>query len=274
MTWLVVFKKDLMRNFTRKNLDLLYLKFNKREFVHPDPLEFLYRYDSALDREIAGLVASSLAYGNVKQILKSVSKILDKMQSPHAFLMGNDRKGMFSAFRGFKHRFTTGDEIATLLFTAKSVVKKYGSLENCFMSGYNENYKTLIPVMMNFVKIMSADFRGGETYLLPCPGRGSACKRFNLYLRWMVRKDEVDPGGWKDVPKSKLIIPLDIHMWNICNRAGFTGRKQANLKAAVEITANFAKLNPEDPVKYDFCLTRFGIRDELEYDDMHKHTKE
>jgi uncharacterized protein (TIGR02757 family) len=258
--------------FTGKHLETLYLKFNKREFVHPDPLEFLYGYDKPGDREIAGLIASSLAYGNVKQILKSVSKVLSRMgDSPHDFLMDTEKEELYSVFKDFKHRFTTGWELSLLLHSAKSAIREYGSLENCFMSGYRDSDSDLIPAMSNFVKIMSAAFKNGETYLLPCPSRGSACKRLNLYMRWMVRKDDVDPGGWDDVPKSKLIVPVDVHMWNICSSAGFTKRKQANLKAAVEITAKFAELNPDDPVKYDFCLTRFGIRDELEYADIHRH---
>ncbi len=264
-----------MEKFTRKNLDALYSKFNRREFVHPDPLEFLYNYGDSADREIVGLLASSLAYGNVKQILKSVTKVLDRMgPSPRDFIMkaGNDR--LFTVFKDFKHRFTTGEEIAILLNSAKSAVGRYGSLENCFMSGYKEKDVDLIPAMGNFVRILSSGFKNGETYLLPCPSRGSACKRLNLYMRWMVRKDDVDPGGWDDVPRSKLLVPVDVHMWNICSKAGFTPRKQANLKASVEITAKFAEFNPEDPVKYDFCLTRFGIRDELEYSDMRKHAGE
>ncbi len=260
-----------MEKFTRKHLEILYSKFNRRDFVHPDPLEFLYGYGNPADREIVGLVASSLAYGKVSQILKSVSKILDRMESPRDFLMNTDKQRLFSCFKDFKHRFTTGEEMALLLHAAKSAIQKYGSLENCFMAGYSDKDANLIPAMGNFVKIMSAEFKDGETYLLPCPRRGSACKRLNLYLRWMVRKDDVDSGGWDDVPKSKLIIPVDVHMWNICSRTGFTARKQANLKSAIEITAKFAEFNPGDPVKYDFCLTRFGIRDELEYDDMRKH---
>ncbi|HCE44108.1 MAG TPA: TIGR02757 family protein [Lentisphaeria bacterium] len=261
-----------MEKFTVKHLEILYSKFNRREFVHPDPLEFLYGYDRPADREIAGLIASSLAYGKVNQILKSVTKVLDRMgASPHDFLMNSGKDELLSGYKAFKHRFTTGEELSLLLLSAKSAIRKYGSLENCFMAGYSDSDPDLIPAMGNFVKIMGAGFKNGETYLLPCPSRGSACKRLNLYMRWMVRKDDVDPGGWDDVPKSKLIVPVDVHMWNICSRAGFTERKQANLKSAVEITAKFAELNPDDPVKYDFCLTRFGIRDELEYDDMKKH---
>jgi uncharacterized protein (TIGR02757 family) len=245
------------------------LKYNKREFVHPDPLEFLYHYENARDREIVGLVASSLAYGNVKQILKSVSKILDKTGSPHDFLMSSDRTEISAAFSSFKHRFTTGKDLSDMLLSTKFAIEKYGSLEKCFMSGMKKSDPDIIPALRIFVKNLSSEFNKGENFLLPCPERGSACKRLNLYLRWMVREDEVDPGGWRHIPKSKLLIPLDIHMWNICREAGFTERKQANLKSVMEITAKFAEINPEDPVKYDFTLTRFGIRDELEYADIY-----
>ncbi len=258
---------------TRKHLDSLYLKYNRRALVHPDPLEFLYRYENARDRELAGLIASSLAYGNVKQILKSVSKILDKTGSPYDFLMNSDRAGILSSFSSFKHRFTTGKDLSDMLVSAKFAIEKYGSLEKCFMSGMNESDSDIIPALKVFVKNLSSEFNKGENFLLPCPDRGSACKRLNLYLRWMVREDNVDPGGWKHVPRSKLLIPLDIHMWNICRDAGFTERKQANLKSVVEITAKFAEINPEDPVKYDFTLTRFGIRDELEYADIYSFSE-
>ncbi len=259
---------------TRKHLDSLYSKYNSRDFVHPDPLEFLYRYKNARDREIVGLIASSLAYGNVKQILKSVSKVLDKTGLPHDFLMNSGRELISDSFSTFKHRFTTGKDLSDMLLSAKFAIEKYGSLEKCFMSGMKKNDSDIIPALRSFVRNLSSEFNRGENFLLPCPDRGSACKRLNLYLRWMIREDDVDPGGWKHIPTSKLLIPLDIHMWNICREAGFTERKQANLKSVVEITAKFAEINPEDPVKYDFTLSRFGIRDELEYADIYKHNEQ
>ncbi|MFA6566899.1 MAG: TIGR02757 family protein [Victivallales bacterium] len=258
---------------TRKHLDSLYLKYNRRDFVHPDPLEFLYRYENARDREIAGLIASSLAYGNVKQILKSVSKVLDKTGSPYDFLMNSDRNGISAAFSGFKHRFTAGKDLSDMLLSAKFAIGKYGSLEKCFMSGMRKSDTDIIPALRSFVRNLSSEFNRGENFLLPSPDRGSACKRLNLYLRWMVREDDVDPGGWKHIPESKLLIPLDVHMWNICREAGFTVRKQANLKSVLEITAKFAEINPGDPVKYDFTLSRFGIRDELEYADIYSFSE-
>ncbi|MBW2545477.1 MAG: TIGR02757 family protein, partial [Deltaproteobacteria bacterium] len=95
---------------------------------------------------------------------------------------------------------------------------------------------------------------------VPLPAKGSACKRLNLFLRWMVRRDDVDPGGWDDIPPSKLVIPLDTHMHRICLAFGFTKRKQADMKTALEITDSFRAIVPDDPVRYDFALTRLGIR--------------
>ena len=99
---------------------------------------------------------------------------------------------------------------------------------------------------------------------MPCPSGGSACKRLNLFMRWMVRCDEVDPGGWEEIPASSLVVPLDTHMYKICRALNLTGRRQADLRAAVEITKAFKKVAPDDPVRYDFALTRLGIREETE----------
>ncbi|MFW6062129.1 MAG: DUF2400 family protein [Planctomycetota bacterium] len=103
---------------------------------------------------------------------------------------------------------------------------------------------------------------------MPDPSRGSACKRLLLWLRWMVRRDAVDPGDWRGVPASKLVIPLDVHMHRITRLLGFTRRKQANLATAMEVTAGFARLCPADPVRYDFALTRFGIHPDMEPDEL------
>jgi uncharacterized protein (TIGR02757 family) len=247
-----------------KNLCELYEKYNSREFVHPDPLEFLYDYEDLRDREIVGLVASSLAYGNVRQILRSVRVVLDRMDSPYLFLRNSSQDSLLKTFGNFKHRFTTGEELATMLFAIKRTVERYGSLHACFSEGLLETHETVIPALSAFVTELSSVFEGRPRSLLPSPDAGSACKRLNLFLRWMVRRDEVDPGGWDSVDPSKLIVPLDVHMHRICLQLGLTRRKQANLKAACEITDAFSTIEPNDPVRYDFVLTRLGIRDDLD----------
>ena len=124
----------------------------------------------------------------------------------------------------------------------------------------------MIPALSAFIKGIGA--RGDAGILVADPDKKSACKRSNLFLRWMVRKDSVDPGGWEKIPKSALVIPLDTHMFRVGTLLGFTSRKQANLLTALEITRGFRELSPEDPVRYDFCLTRFGIREEMSPEDL------
>lgn len=240
-------------------LERLYHEYNRREFVHPDPLEFLYDYEDLYEREIVGLVASSLAYGRVEQILKSVSFVLKRMSTPSVFLKRASLESLNKIFRDFRHRFTTGEDLAFLLFGAKRVIEKYGSLNACFTSGFNDKDDTLFPALLSFINELSFKHEGRRNTLIPLPTGGSAFKRFNLLLRWMVRRDDVDPGGWSNVPASKLIVPLDTHMHRICLALNLTKRKQADARTACEITAAFRSITPDDPVRYDFVLTRLGV---------------
>jgi len=246
----------------KERLEALYSAYNRRCYVHPDPLEFLYDFHDPLDIEVVGFIASSLAYGNVRQILRSVSLVLSKMDSsPSGFLLNSPFDRIADAFSDFKHRFTTGEELARLLWGVRRVIEKHGSLQKCFMSRLCRDDQTVIPALSAFVESI---FPEGCDFLIPAPGKGSACKRLNLFLRWMVRRDDVDPGGWEGVPPSKLVVPLDTHMHRIAMRLGLTKRNQANLRTAIEITEAFRKLSPSDPVRYDFVLTRFGIRKDLD----------
>ncbi|MFO7665344.1 MAG: TIGR02757 family protein [Desulfobacterales bacterium] len=258
----------------KNNLDNLYRKYNKKEYVHPDPLEFLYKYRDIRDREIAGLVASSLAYGRVAQILNSVSVVLDQMgSSPYAFLKDSKLSSLKKKCCGFKHRFAAEENLYAMLSGIKYILEEYGSLYACFLKGIGKRDETVLNSLEYFAEKMISGCRGNQGHLIPVVKKGSACKRLNLYLRWMVRKDDVDPGGWEKVPPSMLIIPLDVHMHRISRLIGFTVRKQADMCTALEITSCFRKLAPEDPVKYDFALTRFGIRAEMSIDDFLKKVR-
>lgn len=239
----------------KQRLERLYRKYNRRQYVHSDPLEFLYQYEDVRDREIAGLVAASLAYGRVSQILVSVSRVLDVMgSSPFSYLTESSEQSIRKAFKGFTHRFATGRTFSCLLIGIKRIVDCYGSL-----SGYDRKDDTVLPGLNRFVgRLLDACEKIPE-HLLPLPERGSACKRLHLYLRWMVRKDTVDPGGWEGIPAAKLIVPLDTHMHAFGRSANFTDRRSADLRTALALTQGFRKLTPEDPVKYDFVLTREGI---------------
>jgi len=246
-------------------MENLYNQYNRREFVHPDPLECLYDYQDLRDREIVAFVASSLAYGRVAQILKSVSHVLARMQpTPYAFLEKVSRKTMSQTFSDFRHRFASGREVSAMLFGLKQILKTYGSLNTCFVSGFNDSSDTILEAVTAFTKALTEASPEPLGHLVPSPQKGSACKRLHLFLRWMVRQDDVDPGGWQNVPPSKLIVPVDIHMHRICLCLGLTARKQANQATALEITEGFRAVAPGDPVKYDFALTRLGIRNDCD----------
>ena len=250
----------------KRELDKLYNQYNHRRYVHPDPLEFLFSYKEIRDREIAGLVASALAYGRVAQILKSVAQVLHRMTpSPYLFLKNSDYELIYNEFKDFRHRFAGGDDLAALLFGIKNTIDKFGSLYQCFLNGFSEKDENIVRAMLFF----SHELAGHENspgHLVALPEKGSACKRMNLFLRWMVRKDRVDPGGWDNIPPSKLILPIDTHMHKIGLAFEFTKKKQANMAAALEITRRFKRMVPDDPVKYDFVLTRFGIRSDMDID--------
>lgn len=249
----------------KNRLDRLYDTYNRRKYVHPDPLELLYGYDDLRDREIVGLVASSLAYGRVVQILRSVSSVLGAMgPSPAAFLGRSSLRSLERTYAGFKHRFTTGVELARVLYGGKRAIERHGSINACFTASLNDRDDTVVPALTAFVEELRNVGRFGCNSLLPSPADGSACKRLHLYLRWMVRRDAIDPGGWDGVTPSKLVVPLDTHMYRISRLLGFTGRRCADGKTALEVTAAFRELAPDDPVRYDFALTRLGIRDDAD----------
>lgn len=244
-------------------LERLYAKYNHRYLIKPDPLQFVYRYSGRADMEVAGLLAAVLAYGRVEQIEKSLDDLFARMgDSPFKFALNFDEKKK-QKIEDFKHRFTTGSDIAGLLTGLKKVLNKYGSIEKFFVGGYTSSDKNIIPALSKFCGSFLNMSRGhiskGLAYLLPRPEAGSVCKRLNLFLRWMVRKDDVDTGLWQSIDKAKLIVPVDVHMGRLCKILGFYEQKTVSLSAAIKITEGFAAVEPADPVKYDFALSRIGI---------------
>ena len=250
----------------------LYKDFNKRIYVSPDPLQFLYDYDLPEDREIVGLIASSLAYGRVAQILKSIEKVLSVLgSSPSEYLKNVTQAELKERFQGFVHRFTDENEMVGFLSCISELLKRGATLESLFLSFHEgDSWQT--------VEKFSAELLacGGKEkmYLLPKPSKGSACKRLALFLRWMVRSDEVDPGGWSKISPDSLFIPLDTHMFNICSKLGLCTHRQPDARAVKEITEAFKVIAPEDPVRYDFALTRFGIRSDMQLEELFNRWKE
>ena len=251
----------------RNVLEKLYKRYNRRELISPDPLQFVYHYSEPADMEVTAFLASALAYGRVEQIEKSLKNLLARMgDSPYEFVRNFD-KDKRRTLKDFKHRFTTGDDISDLLTLFKNIISNYGSIEQYFALGYNPDDSNIIPALSKFsnslLEMHVAEHKGQATrglkYLLVSPAAGSACKRLNLFLRWVVRDDDVDTGLWKSIDKAKLVVPVDVHMSRLCKIMGLYDRKTASLSAALEITESFAEIEPADPVKYDFALSRIGI---------------
>lgn len=242
-------------------LETLYRRWNRRCYVDPDPLMYLYAYPEPADREIAGFIAACLAYGNVRQILKSVAIVLEKTgESPRRYVCESGYADFKKDFSGFVHRFATGHHLAGLLSGIQSVIASRTSLEACFRKECSPTDATYLRALCGFSEAIRESARRDPGHLVPRASKGSACKRLNLFLRWMVRSDAVDPGGWHGLCPSRLIVPLDVHMHRVCQDIGLTRRRQPDMKTALEITGAFSDIIPEDPVRYDFVLTRQGIR--------------
>ncbi len=251
----------------RDVLERLYSKYNHRARIKPDPLQFVYHYTEPADMEVAGLLSAVLAYGRVQQIEKNLNDLFNRMgASPYAFVF-DFNKAKQQKLSSFKHRFTAGKDIADLLSVLKKVLQEKGSIEKFFLLGYDRRDDNIIPALSRFcdslyeihAKQNGRKVSSGLKYLLASPARGSVCKRLNLFLRWMVRDDEVDAGLWKGVAQAKLIVPVDVHMHRLSRILGFHAQKTLSLPIAVSITKGFAEIEPDDPVRYDFALSRLGI---------------
>jgi uncharacterized protein (TIGR02757 family) len=251
----------------RAVLDKLYEKYNRRSLIKPDPLQFVYEYSNPADMEIVGFLAASLAYGRVEQIQNSLRNLFGRMgKSPFEFVI-NFTSRERATLAEFKHRFNTGDDISDLLTLLQQPIVEYGSIEKFFRKCFDAAEGNVILALTRFCDFLLDTHRSthkgrlsrGLAFLLAGPGRGGAAKRLNLFLRWMVRKDDVDAGLWRSIDKSKLLVPVDVHMARLCKIIGFHNHKNVSLKTAIEITKHFAEIEPTDPVKYDFALSRIGI---------------
>lgn len=253
-------------------LNRLYRTFDLK-FLSPDPLEFVHKFKRPEDQEAAGIIASSLAYGQVERILASIGNVMERMKNqPYRFIINFNPKRDAKIFDGFVHRFNNGADIACLIYFAQQMIEESGSIGKFFLKGYNPKDVNIKNALISFAeRVLSLDssaiygrknlpMNAGVRFFFPSPKDGSPCKRLNLYLRWMVRSgDNLDFGIWKDIHPSKLITPLDTHVARISKNIGLTTKKGPDWKMAEEITENLKKLDPEDPVKYDFALCRLGI---------------
>ena len=222
----------------------------------------------AEDRELAALVCSTLAFGSVDLIMRACEEALAPLGArPASALDAMGEGDLREAWGSFQYRFCFAEDLIALMRAARSARSEYGSLEDLFLRG-DPGGPDLVAGLSAFVRSLAGlsredgkvGSRSIRANLLPDPTRGSACKRLFLFLRWLVREDGIDPGGWKSVDRARLVVPLDLHMLRVCReRLGFFSSPYANLRNALEATEAFRTYSPDDPVKYDFALTRPGI---------------
>ncbi len=251
-------------------LDVFYRDYDFKERLLHDPIEFPHRYKNPGDVEVSAFIASSLAYGKVELFKPITEKILSGMgTNPYEFLLEFRPKRQGRYFEGIKYRFNENKDLLALIFILHKILSRHVSLENVFMKFHRPDSLTIGEGLAGFIAslleintspVYGKDIRpAGLRQLFPSPVNGSACKRANLFLRWMVRDRDIDFGIWKGIPKEKLIIPLDTHIARISRCLGFTERKSQDWKMAVEITESLKRFDPEDPLKYDFALCHHGI---------------
>ena len=251
---------DRLRSF----LEGMYYVYARRELIYPDPLHFVYKYEDLRDREVVGLISSSLAYGRVGQIMKSSEEVLSCLGSmPREFLLKHVDEDIVPS--SFKHRFTTSVDMNNYLRNISGVLREYGNIETFMSECLKGSNGDLLSSLDKFASRLSRNKAAGSFSLMTAPKDGSACKRLFMYLRWFVRNDDVDPGGWNIIKPCKLLVPLDTHLLHLSKLLKLTTSHSHNLKTAIYISTAFSNINPIDPIKYDFSLARLGIRRLLFY---------
>jgi len=279
------------QNILRARLDELVATFDVST-IEPDPLQLVLRYSEPFDQEVAGLIAAAFAYGRAEIIVANIGVVLARMSpSPYQYLLSFDRREAMRRFAGFAHRFHKTPDLVAFLGHLASAIRAYGSLGELFRECYEENDVDIGPSLARFVRrlrhpersegpggvggaesgrrraarpprsLANARDDGALQYLLTSPEDGSACKRMNLFLRWMVRRTSPDLGLWTFVDPAKLVVPLDTHVHRIATFLGLNRRKTADWKAARALTDRLARFDRADPVRYDFALCRLGILD-------------
>ena len=254
----------------REPLERLYRHYDYGARIQSDAIQFPARYPDPLDREIVALLASCLAYGRVSLFGPWVARLLGWLTpSPRAFVERFDPARDAPRFAPFHYRFTRGRDVAAAVLAIHRLIERHGTLRAAFVAGYSAEDPDIRPALGRFaVSILAQDFRPvgmrrptrGFRHLFPDPATGGACKRWHLFLRWMVRRDPPDFGDWREVSPSKLLIPLDTHIANMAHAIRLTPLRSRTGRMAADVTETLRRLDPADPVKYDFALCHTRMR--------------
>jgi uncharacterized protein (TIGR02757 family) len=254
----------------RGPLERLYRDFDYRGRLARDAIQYPRRYADPLDREIVALLSASLAYGRVDLFGPWVERLLGWLgPSPRAFALGFDPARDAAVFSPFRYRFTRGVDLAAAVLAIHRLLHRHGSLRQAFLAGYREAEPDIRPALDRFaVSILEQDFHPvgmprltrGFRHLFTRPAAGGACKRWHLFLRWMVRRDGFDFGDWPEVAPAKLLIPLDTHVANMADALRLTRLRSRTGRMVEDVTRSLRALDPADPVKYDFALCHTRMR--------------
>ena len=242
-------------------LDQKFGQYNNASFIELDPISIPHNFSKKQDIEIAGLFAAILAWGQRKTIISKSRDLMNRMDnSPYQFVL-NHTSGDLKGLENFAHRTFNGTDLLFFVHVLKEHYQVSETLEDLFLS--DDQTKPPMKGMLTVFHglFFQSDFAPQRTRKhVPTPVRGSACKRLNMYLRWMVRQDNkgVDFGIWNRISMADLICPLDVHVERVARRLGLLERKQTDWLAAVELTENLSRFDPHDPVKYDFALFGMG----------------
>jgi len=251
-------------------LDSLYQGYN-REDAALDPVQIVRRYSKPADQEVIGFCAAALAFGRVQSVLNTVNTLAAVLgRAPGAYVRRFDPAAPHPELRAMVHRWIRGADIVALLWILRQMIDEAGSIERFFAAGYDDSAVDVGPALDSFSRrALALDLRAvygrkvparaGVGYFFPRPSAGSGCKRLNLFLRWMVRRDQVDLGTWTSIPRAKLIVPLDTHVIRLGRCLRLTRYTSPGWRMAADVTASLRAIDPGDPVRFDFSLCHVGM---------------
>ena len=249
----------------KTQLDKYIKEYETVDFIKDDPVQFVHRFKDKKDTEISGFIASMFAYGKREVFIEKLNYIFDLMNNkPLEYIQNFNYKN--NNIKNCDYRFSKDCDLIQILKILNGLYSENETLESLFKYSYeqkHEIWQMFQGVVDYFYARVDMPVTKGFYHLLPNPEKKSALKRMNMMLRWFVRKSAVDVGIWDFIPKSELLIPLDTHVAKISRKLGLLTRKDNGYESVMEITNNLRKLDPKDPIKYDFALFGYGVNNKV-----------
>jgi uncharacterized protein (TIGR02757 family) len=250
----------------KKFLDAKVDQYNQPSFIKDDPISIPHLFTKKQDIEIAGFFSAILSWGNRTTIISKSKELMQRMDmAPHQFIIQSGENDL-KKLQSFKHRTFQYTDLLYFIEFLNLHYQRNDSLENAFSAGIGKKDTTMETSLNTFrIYFFNYEHEKRTEKHIASPQMGSTCKRLNLFLRWMVRNDgkAVDFGIWKNIKPALLVVPIDVHVARVAKKLGLLKRKQVDWLAAIELTEALRKLNPDDPVKYDFALFNLGIMEKF-----------